>query len=288
MGEIALALTPEAIPHRLISVELLMRKYAVELIAALIAIVLITILYVALTWNGVPGPGSLVGHSLGIVGFLLMLATETLYTLRKHVCRLNYGPTSAWLQVHIFTGIVGPYLVLLHTAGKLNGLAGILTFLTVLIVLSGFFGGYIYTAAPRTLEGVEVGLLDLQRQIADTDRQLHAGSGRLGKAAQQILDEESFGQGWIVVFVRPWLRWRRRRRVRAALANLRGEDPGQVKQLEALLDRHYRLLLQIHSLAATRRLLAIWHIFHVPLGGALFTLAFIHVFAALYYSTLLK
>src|SRR5437660_237338 len=114
-----------------------MRKYAVELIAALIAVVLITIVYALLVRNGVPGPGSLVGHSLGIVGFLLMLFTETFYTLRKRVRRFNFGPTSAWLQVHIFTGIVGPYLVLLHTAGKLNGLAGVLTFLTVLIVLSG-------------------------------------------------------------------------------------------------------------------------------------------------------
>ena len=35
----------------------------------------------------------------------------------------------------------------------------------------------------------------------------------------------------------------------------------------------------------TRRLLALWHVFHVPLGVALFTLAFIHIGAALYYAT---
>src|ERR1700726_4898916 len=102
-------------------------RYAYELIFALLAIVLITIAYAVLTWNGIPGPGSFLGHGLGILGFLLMIATETLYTLRKRVRRFNYGPTGSWLRVHIFTGIVGPYLVLLHTAGKLNGLAGLLT-----------------------------------------------------------------------------------------------------------------------------------------------------------------
>lgn len=265
-----------------------MRHYAVELIAALIAIVLITIVYAFGTWDGIPRPGSLAGHSLGIAGLLLMLATESLYTLRKRLRRLSYGPTGTWLRVHIFMGIVGPYLVLLHTAGKVNGLAGFLTLVMVLVVVSGFVGRYIYTATPRTLDGVEVGVSELQQQIVDTDRQLQAVGGRLGKAAQMILDAESAGQGWTVVLARPFLRWRQRHRVHAALGKLSGEDRAQVEQLETLLDKHYRLLLQIHSLVATRRLLALWHIFHVPLGGVLFTLAFIHVFAALYYSTFLK
>jgi hypothetical protein len=208
--------------------------------------------------------------------------------LRKRLRGFNYGPTGSWLRIHIFTGIVGPYMVLLHTAGRLNGLAGLLTFVTVLVVLSGFVGRYIYTAAPRTLDGVEVGVIELQQQIADTDRKLQAVGGRLGNAAKLILDAEPAEQGWIVVVARPYLRWRQHRHVHATLARLSGEDRAQVDQLEALLDEHYRLMLQIHSLAATRRLLALWHILHVPLGGVLFTLAFIHIFAALYYSTFLK
>ena len=76
---------------------------------------------------GVPAAGGLVGHSLGIVGFVLMLMTETLYSLRKRAMRRPRGSMRAWLQVHIFTGIVGPYLVFLHSAWSFNGLAGALT-----------------------------------------------------------------------------------------------------------------------------------------------------------------
>jgi hypothetical protein len=48
-------------------------------------------------------------------------------------------------------------MVLLHTSWKCNGLAGAVTVLTVIIVVSGFIGRYIYTLVPRNLEGLEVG-----------------------------------------------------------------------------------------------------------------------------------
>ena len=41
------------------------------------------------------------------------------------------------------------------------------------------------------------------------------------------------------------------------------------------------------ALARARRMLALWHAIHVPIGVALFATAFIHVGAALYYATLL-
>jgi hypothetical protein len=34
--------------------------------------------------------------------------------------------------------------------------------------------------------------------------------------------------------------------------------------------------------------MALWHTLHVPIGLALFTAAFIHIVAAIYYATLLR
>jgi len=45
---------------------------------------------------------------------------------------------------------------------------------------------------------------------------------------------------------------------------------------------------QATVLANTRRVMAIWHTIHIPLGMALFTAAFYHIGAALYYATFLK
>src|SRR5512142_654608 len=118
-----------------------------ELWAALIAILAITLAYALVTGaqQGIPAAGSLFGHAIGAAGFVLMLMTETLYTLRKRSRVARWGRMSSWLQFHIFTGIVGPYMVLLHSSWKFNGLAGVLMLFTVVIVASGFFGRYIYT-----------------------------------------------------------------------------------------------------------------------------------------------
>lgn len=129
-----------------------------ELWLAFLAMILITGLYglVLLATREIPPASELFGHGLGIVGFLLMLMTETLYSLRKRSRSVRWGRMSLWLQFHIFTGLVGPYMVLLHTSWKFNGIAGITTLFTVIIVVSGFIGRYLFTRIPRTIDGLEI------------------------------------------------------------------------------------------------------------------------------------
>jgi hypothetical protein len=104
----------------------------------------------------IPPAGELFGHGMGILGFMLMIMTETLYSLRKRSRVAHWGKMSNWLQFHIFTGLVGPYMVLLHSSWKFHGLAGATTLLTIIIVMSGFIGRYIYTRIPRTADGLEI------------------------------------------------------------------------------------------------------------------------------------
>lgn len=131
-----------------------------------------TYIYVLSITGKVPAAGELFGHTLGILGFLLMIMTETVYSLRKRSRSIRWGRMSEWLQFHIFTGLVGPYMVLLHTSWKFNGLAGALTLLTIIIVISGFIGRYIYTRIPRTADGLEAD--SLQINAISKTRQLMA------------------------------------------------------------------------------------------------------------------
>lgn len=178
-----------------------------ELWLAFLAMVLITGLYalIVVFTQEIPPAGELFGHSIGIIGFIFMMMTETLYSLRKRSRTVKWGRMSTWLQFHIFTGIVGPYMVLLHTSWKFNGIAGATTLLTIIIVVSGFIGRYVFTRIPRTMDGLEI---------------------------EGTLSQEALKQA--------------------------------------------------------RRLLALWHTVHIPIGIALFISAFVHVGAALYYATLLK
>jgi len=135
-----------------------MLRNNLELWVALAFAAFITGVYILVAYlmRGIPPASELFGHSLGILGFILMLMTETLYSLRKRSRSVRWGKMSIWLQFHIFTGIVGPYMVLLHTSWKFHGLAGVTTLLTVVIVISGFIGRYIYTRIPRTADGLEI------------------------------------------------------------------------------------------------------------------------------------
>jgi hypothetical protein len=124
---------------------------------ALFVNMIITAIYSLVVYltRTIPPAGELFGHGMGILGFMLMIMTETLYSLRKRSRVAHWGKMSNWLQFHIFTG-VGPYMVLLHSSWKFHGLAGATTLLTIIIVMSGFIGRYIYTRIPRTADGLEI------------------------------------------------------------------------------------------------------------------------------------
>ena len=220
-----------------------------ELVLALVAVVAITLLYGGYTQAvGVPASSGLVGHALGIIGFLLMLMTEVAYSLRKRAMRRPRGTMRAWLQLHIFTGIVGPYLVFLHSAWSFNGLAGALTLMTAVVVASGFIGRYIYTAVPRTADGMVIEAGELQLM-------LDAVRGEATRPATQ-------GTGPAPV-----------------AAHRRERDTARrLRELER----------QMAALRWARRLLAVWHTIHIPIGMALFVMAFVHIGAAIYYATLLR
>lgn len=123
------------------------RGWPAELGWAALTIGLSTVVYLLAARSGPPAPGGLVGHGLGVVGFLLMVLAETAYSWRKRPNRTGPGPAARWLQVHVFVGLVGPYLVLLHTAFRFRGLAGVLSLLTLVVVASGVAGRYWYTTA---------------------------------------------------------------------------------------------------------------------------------------------
>ena len=135
-----------------------MRRSALELWIAAGLMLAITAVYAAATaaLSAIPGASSLFGHGLGILGFILMLMTETLYSLRKRSRLARWGRPATWLRFHIVTGLVGPYMVLLHSSWKLNGLAAAALLMTVIVVLSGITGRYIYTRIPRSASGEEL------------------------------------------------------------------------------------------------------------------------------------
>jgi hypothetical protein len=198
---------------------------------------------------------------------------------------------SSWLQFHIFTGLVGPFMVLLHSSWKFNGLAGIVMLLTVVIVASGFMGRYIYTAVPRSADGIELEAGELEREVQEADAALQNGLASSPQAlqmlSQRLTAASSTSGAASLIFARGFQEWGLRWAWWNARRRLDARSRRQAAQLEKLLRRQRTLKRQLASLALSRRLMGLWHTIHIPIGMALFTAAFIHIVAAIYYATLL-
>jgi hypothetical protein len=255
-----------------------------ELWLSLVALGAITGLYLGVSLRlGVPEARGLFGHSLGILGFTLMIATETLYSLRKRAMRRVPGRMSDWLQFHIFTGIVGPYMVFLHSAWANRGLAGIVLLMTAVVVASGFVGRYIYTAVPRTADGLVMEAEAIERALRETEADLRRMQiDEAVPGGQALSGGVSLVLGRGLQDLREW--WQERS------TRSRGDQATreQARQTDLARRRLRDLRRQLASIATARRLLAVWHSVHIPLGMALFVAAFAHAGAALYYATLLR
>jgi hypothetical protein len=250
--------------------------------------VMITLFYLLVQTSSreIPAASSFWGHSLGVLGFLLMLMTETLYSFRKRSKRgARWGKMSSWLEFHIFTGIVGPFMVLLHPGWQFKGLAAVLSLMTLLMVFSGFFGRYIYTAIPRASDGVEIDLEELEI----TARKLKAelAMAKTQDKTQPIQKIETNSGSILMVLTRFW--WDVRAGINDQLIRMGASGEEKQKSLELLrVQRQYEHLhRQINQLAAARRIFSLWHAVHIPLGLTLFLVAVAHVGAAIYYAMLI-
>lgn len=233
-------------------------------------------------------PAGSVGRALGVTGAAAMLVMH-LYSLRKRRPRLfRSGTVPAWLEFHIFCGIVGPSLITLHTSFKFNGIVAVAYWSMVLVTLSGFVGRYLYVRIPRTLRGQEMSLQDMEATAAALKEQLAAAGlpeTVLGEIAafERRVTEQLSGPATVAGLVTgdALLRWRLNRlRRRVRRPGLGHELIARAVDLE--LQRAV-MLRRIAYLRTTRRLFELWHVFHQPLAVVMLVIVVLHVGTAVYF-----
>jgi prefoldin subunit 5 len=259
-----------------------------ELELSFFVIIVLSGVYIAYELMAEPRGGHPFGHWLGIIGTLLMVMTEILYSLRKRTRLLNWaGPVRHWLSFHIFTGIVGPFMVLMHTGLAFRGLAGVTFLLTVIVAGSGFVGRYLYTALPRSLTGVVASRSQIEAEAQQLETAVTQFQAQKSQHVQQIINQLSQRKTGrnplLTVFGRAYYQWRYRRQLNQSLRRLDEIEESQRRQLGELLARKRELDRQADMLEAARRLLRYWHILHVPVGLTLFFSVAIHIVATFYF-----
>ncbi|MFI5347211.1 MAG: hypothetical protein ACHQ51_12630 [Elusimicrobiota bacterium] len=108
------------------------------------------------------------GLPYGVIGYFLIILNLG-YLIRRSYVRWEWmGTLRDWMSMHVFTGIVGCALILLHSAFQPRSPLGSLAFYSLFIVLvTGLVGRYIYAHVPRSVQGQELELDDLRRQLEE-------------------------------------------------------------------------------------------------------------------------
>ena len=228
--------------------------------------------------------GGSVGHKLGLVGSSMMVLM-LLYSVRKRVGALRrLGPLGRWLDVHIYLGVFGPLLVVLHSSFKVQGLVALSFWSMVIVASSGVLGRYLYLQIPRTRAGEERALVELEAEDRELSGQLRtrfrldeaqiAGLdalvavptrvGLLGGFARLVTDDLRLRSG-LRAFARS---------CRSVPAPVFADFERVVRQKAQV---HRRILLwdRVHEL------FHYWHVLHKPFALVMYLFMIVHVAVAL-------
>ena len=228
------------------------------------------------------------GQLFGITGTAVTLLTF-LYVLRKKFRGLSrIGTQKRWLEAHIFCGIVGPVLITLHTALKFNGIVSVAYWSMVLVVLSGFVGRYLYVRVPKTIRGKELSLEELSARADELAAELESSSipdtlvARIREFERRLFSRAGGPKGNGGLFLGDWRLNRELRRFRTEI-RAHSAHTERLERALALMRERTILLRRISSLAQTKKLFSLWHVFHKPLVYVMLAIAVLHVAIALYF-----
>lgn len=236
--------------------------------------------------NAVLKPSGFIGHGIGILGSVLILTGVFGYMARKRIRRLSrIGYLKYWLEFHIFLCTLGPVLVLFHTSFKFGGLVSVSFWSMVAVVVSGIIGRFIYLQIPRTIEGRELSLNELNRRKQDFYVELEKDY-RLDTEILSLLTvslNSKTEPGKINVFTRIVRRVQfESKLIKEVKSKLKNKNIPQ-KNLRAIIrviKSEIIIARRIDWLSTMQNFLRYWHVAHLPFAIIMLVIMIIHVAVA--------
>jgi hypothetical protein len=238
-------------------------------------------------------PSGSFGQLYGNIGIALILG-NLLYLVRRRLVSVAWlGSMRAWMDWHVFSGIVGPAFVLLHSAFTLRTWPAIVAAGSlVIVVATGLFGRYLYRLVPRISDGRQEPADEL---AADVDHALMTLRG-LGPGAAEAADlvevrvervveragTARTGFGAIVMAMRALWRLRALHSAARAVAIMGGATPEDAFQIGRSAARIGRLIARIDLIDTLARAAAFWRGLHRNLVLVMLVAASLHISIAIY------
>ena len=227
-------------------------------------------------------PSGMIGHGLGIIGTLLIIIGVSSYVIRKRVKRLRtVGVLKYWLEFHIFLCLLGPMMVLFHTAFKFGGIVSVSFWSMVGVVLSGVIGRFIYIQIPRTINGRELSLNEVRDMQIDLSKSFSKAHQLSETGMQNVL--ALVGSAGVSQYEGIGGYFRKtlndRRTIRQLKSVLRAENVSRQKSkyLVSLVKSEISLSNRIARLQTMRKLFKYWHVAHLPFAIIMLVIMLVHV-----------
>ncbi len=217
-------------------------------------------------------PSGILGHGLGIIGTLMILTGVSLYIARKRYNFLvKYLRLKHLLEFHIFLCTLGPVLILFHTAFKFGGIVSVAFWSMVAVVISGVIGRFIYIQIPRTIEGRELSLNELQNMRTDLAalfREKFNLKADVTDSITTITNSQKNESNNNIV-----------RNLKTLLKENKISRPDR-KSIIKIVKNEISLSGKISRLQKMQSLFKYWHVAHLPFALIMLIIAVIHVVIA--------
>lgn len=230
-------------------------------------------------------PSGLIGQGIGILGSLMMITGVSVYMLRKRVRALfKFGYLKHWLELHIFLCSVGPVLVLYHTAFKFGGIVSVSFWSMVAVVLSGVVGRFIYIQIPRTIQGKEIDVAELNESIENENLKINnylnstVSIKEKIENACDIIKFKSVTLGGSLLFILKDY-FKANKLLKEIKIDLVNRNYSEIEKKEILNSIKKKTILtrRIGMLRSMQKLFHYWHIFHLPFAITMFVIMVIHI-----------
>lgn len=249
--------------------------------------------------SGMLKPNSDASYWIAVAGGSMMLLLFS-YPLRKYVRFMRgLGRVKWWFWLHLFLGIAGPWLILVHSSfhiGSLN--AGVAIVSMGIVVASGVIGRFIYVRIHRGLHGEQSSLHELRIRAGMVESNARSRLHFLPTVEARLLAFEQCD-----ALVKPSLLTHLRRiavlPIQQRLTYLRcvADAHRRLRELAAAQDwsaddlrrrernarrlagRYLNAVVRVAQYSAYERLFALWHMAHLPFVYLLIVSAIVHVIA---------
>ncbi len=228
------------------------------------------------------------GHGLGIIGSAMMLLL-LLYSVRKRTKLFNWsGAVNKWLNIHIYFGIIGPLLIILHTSFKVNGIVAVSFWSMVAIALSGVLGRYIYIQIPHNFIGDELSLneveqqkLTINNQIEDRFKITEKLIARLEQMANGKMHKERSVLNLLFSMILDDLTRKRKLKKIVRETTTEFKIPSrEIKEIVKLFNKKLLIERKIAFWNKIHQTFHYWHVIHKPFAYVMLLIMFVHIVVA--------